>query len=83
MPTTLAIGKGCNGEIGEIAIFDRKLKTSERTYIENYLAKKWKAPNNRDSIPVCTSGTLFSDVCDAACSISVNGSSVTSTQIRN
>ncbi len=76
--TTLAIGKGYNGEIGEIAIFDRKLNKSEITAIEDYLTNKWKAPNNRTSIPICTSGTLLSDGCEASCVVSVNGSSTTS-----
>jgi hypothetical protein len=65
--TFLAIGKGYNGEIGEIAIFNRKLTTSERQEVENYLSKKWRAPNNRDSFPICTSGTITSSGCDASC----------------
>ncbi len=66
--TSLAIGKGYNGEIGEIVIFNRKLTTSERQEIENYLSKKWRAPNNRDSSAICTSGIVTSSGCDAACS---------------
>lgn len=30
------------GDIGEVIIFDRKLKTSEREDVEEYLRKKWK-----------------------------------------
>jgi hypothetical protein len=30
-----------NGQIGEIIIFDRALKTEERKSIEQYLGKKW------------------------------------------
>ena len=72
--TTLALGKGYNGEIGEIAIFDRDLKTVERQDIENYLTDKWASPNNRDIIPSCTLGTVTSVGCDASCSApSVNG----------
>jgi len=72
--TTLEIGKGYNGEIGEIAIFDRKLKTVERTAIEDYLSDKWNAPNNREANASCTTGTVTSSGCDASCAApSVNG----------
>lgn len=74
--STLAIGKGYNGEIGEIAIFDRKLKTSERTDIEDYLAKKWKAPNNRNSFASCA-GIVTSNGCLTSCATAVNGTSST------
>lgn len=74
--TTLAIGKGYNGEIGEIVIFDRDIKLVERKEIENYLSKKWKAPNNRDNAPICT-GTVLSTGCQASCSINITGSSTT------
>jgi len=76
--TTLAIGKGYNGEIGEIVMFDRKLKSVERKEVENYLSDKWNSPNNRDSNTSCIAGTILSTGCDSSCSISINGSSVTS-----
>ncbi|MBL6664618.1 MAG: prepilin-type N-terminal cleavage/methylation domain-containing protein, partial [Rickettsiales bacterium] len=76
--TTLKIGKGYNGEIGEIVIFDRELKTVERKEIEDYLTDKWGSPNNRDTNPSCTNGTILSNGCDSSCSISINGSSITS-----
>jgi hypothetical protein len=39
--STLKIGKGYEGEIGEIVIFSRALKASEREDVENYLGRKW------------------------------------------
>ena len=73
--TTLAIGKNFNGEIGEIVIFDRKLKTIERESIEDYLSNKWNSPNNRDSSSSCTTGIILSGGCEASCTApsSVNG----------
>ena len=35
------IGLVCNGDIGEIIIFSRALKTEERQAVERYLGKKW------------------------------------------
>ena len=72
--TTLAVGKGYNGEIGEIIIFDRNLKNSERKEIENYLSDKWGAPNNRESAESCTTGTITSSGCESSCAVSVIGS---------
>jgi hypothetical protein len=45
-PTTYTVGFSLNlgyfsGQIGEIIVFNRVLKASERASIENYLAKKW------------------------------------------
>ena len=71
--TELKIGNDYNGEIGEIVIFDRDLKTSERNVIENYLSDKWDAPNNRDVTSSCTSGTITSEGCDPSCTVSING----------
>ena len=45
--TTLAIGKGYTGEIGEIAIFTRALKAEERKSTEDYLGKKYGTKINR------------------------------------
>ena len=60
---TLKIGNNYNGEIGEFAIFDRKIKNSERKVIEDYLSDKWNAPNNRDSVATCIDGTILSTGC--------------------
>lgn len=51
--TTLPIGKGYNGEIGEMAIFVRYLKEDERSSIEEYLKKKWNFTNAAASAPKC------------------------------
>lgn len=72
--STLAIGNNYNGEIGEIAIFDKELKNVERIEIENYMTDKWGSPNNRESNASCTSGTVTSTGCESTCSApSVNG----------
>jgi len=72
--TTLAIGKGFNGEIGEIVIFSRNLKSTERKDVENYLSDKWNAPNNRESNSSCTTGIILSTGCEASCAApNVNG----------
>ena len=76
---TLPIGKGYNGEIGEIVIFTRALKKVEREEIENYLGTKWNSPINRDQVAggSCLSGVITSSGCNQACVVSVNGSSDT------
>ena len=78
--TTLAIGNNYNGEIGEIVIFDRDLKTVERRDIEDYLTDKWNAPNNRDSSASCTTGTITSTGCESSCSApTINGTTTSTT----
>ena len=68
------IGKGYNGEIGEIAIFERDIKNSERKEIEDHLTEKWNAPNNRDLSSDCTSSVITSTGCQAlSCSYTVYG----------
>ena len=70
----LKIGKNYNGEIGELVIFDRNLKNTERKDIEDYLSDKWKSPNNRILTPSCTLGTVTNSGCDASCPApSING----------
>lgn len=61
---TLAIGKGYNGEIGEIVIFDRDLKRVERQEIEDYLSDKWSVPNTRNTIASCAKGIVIGTACD-------------------
>jgi len=75
--TTLAIGKGYTGEIGEIAIFTRALKKDERQGIEDYLGKKWDSNINRDVVQDCTAGTVTSEGCIQSCQVSVVGSNDT------
>ena len=77
--TNLPIGKGYNGEIGEIAIFTRALKNVERKEIEDYVGKKWDFSINRDKVPgeSCLSGITTSTGCSTSCVVSLNGSSDT------
>jgi len=77
---TLKIGNDYNGEIGEIVIFDRDLKTVERRAVEDYLTDKWNAPNNRDLTSSCTSGTVTSSGCVQTCSApTINGTTTSTT----
>ena len=80
--TTLAIGKGYTGEIGEIAIYVRALKPEERQPIEDYAGKKWTRSINRASAPSgsCVGYTITESGCDlasATCNISQAGISST------
>ena len=76
--TSLPIGKGYDGEIGEIVIFTRALKSVERKDVEDYIGKKWNNKINRDVISNCTTGTVTNNGCDNSCSFSINGISETS-----
>lgn len=76
--STLAIGKGYTGEIGEIAIFTRAIKAEERQSVEDYYAKKWSRNNNRAVVPggTCIGFTVTDSGCDlssSTCSISISG----------
>ena len=80
--TSLAIGKGYTGEIGEIAIFARALKPEERQPVEDYAGKKWTRSINRASAPSgsCVGYTITDSGCDlasATCNISQAGISAT------
>ncbi|MES2961012.1 MAG: prepilin-type N-terminal cleavage/methylation domain-containing protein [Pseudomonadota bacterium] len=68
--TTLAIGKGYTGEIGEIAIFTRALKSDERKTTEDYLGKKYSTKVNRTSNASgsCINGIVTTDGCTMDCS---------------
>ena len=76
--TSLSIGKGYSGEIGEIAVFSRSLKSDERKAIEDYLSKKWSVKMTRESAASCTSGIVTENGCKQACPVSVVGVSRTS-----
>jgi prepilin-type N-terminal cleavage/methylation domain-containing protein len=67
--TTLAIGKGYTGEIGEVAIFTRALKSDERKYTEDYLGKKFAAKVNRNTIASgsCVGGVITNNGCAMDC----------------
>lgn len=64
--STLAIGKGYTGEIGEIAIFTKALNTSERQVIEDYGGKKWTRSINRNKVAnaSCVGYTVTDSGCD-------------------
>jgi mucin-19 len=76
--TTLPIGKGYNGEIGEIAIFTRALTNEERQSVEYYLGKKWAHKINRKVAASCISGIITDSGCKMDCAISIAGVSATS-----
>ena len=70
--TTLAIGKGYSGEIGEIAIFTRALKSDERKAAEDYLGKKFSAKVNRNNVVngSCINGIVTTNGCVMDCATS-------------
>ncbi|MES2961892.1 MAG: prepilin-type N-terminal cleavage/methylation domain-containing protein [Pseudomonadota bacterium] len=79
--TTLAIGKGYTGEIGEIAIFTKALTVDDRKSVEDYLTKKWSRKNNRSSNASCLNGITTDTGCDNSCSVSVTGVSTPSSVV--
>ncbi|MES2961118.1 MAG: type II secretion system protein [Pseudomonadota bacterium] len=66
--TSLAIGRGYTGEIGEIAIFTKALTIEARKSVEDYLGKKWTRKILRDSSPSCINGIVTDSGCYNACS---------------
>lgn len=69
--TTLAIGKGYTGEIGEIAIFTRALKAEERKAAEDYLGKKYSTKVNiATANGSCLSGIVTTNGCTMDCATS-------------
>ena len=78
--TTLAIGKGYVGEIGELASFSRALSDAERQDIEKYLSKKWSEPSKPGTS--CLYGKVDGSGCNVStCSVSLTGTSTTSVAI--
>ena len=76
--TTLSIGKGYTGEIGEIAIFTKALSRTDRQSVEDYSGKKWTRSINRDAVPngSCIGYTVTDSGCDLSsspCNISIAG----------
>lgn len=81
--TTLSLGKGYTGEIGEFVVFNRALKNEERQSTEKYLQEKWRMSINSISTTAesCTSGETTStsgcDMSNTPCSLSATGISAT------
>lgn len=80
--STLSLGKGYTGQIGELIIFTRALKSSEIESIEDYLGKKWNSKINRTVASSCIDGTVTLTGCDSGsgtvtCDVSVAGVSST------
>lgn len=71
--STLKLGKGYTGEIGEFIVFNRALKGEERQSTEKYLQEKWRMSINAISTEAetCTSGEVTStsgcDMSNASC----------------
>ena len=64
--STLKIGKGYSGEIGEIIVLTKALANSERQGIEAYLAKKYSGQQQATSVSSCIGGTVTSNGCQSA-----------------
>ena len=79
--STLAIGKGYTGEIGEIAIFTKVLTPQDREAVEDYLGKKWTRKINRASSASCINGIVTDSGCSNVCSTSVVVGVATPTQV--
>ncbi len=84
--STLSIGQGYTGQIGEVAIFTRALEPGERIAIEDYVGKKWSSKINRANAASCIDGTVTLNGCDSStpttptpttCAVSVTGVSST------
>ncbi len=74
--TTIEIGKGYTGEIGEIVIFTKALIQTDIAAIEKYLKDKFKLKINDQAGVTCLSGTVVGNSCDnslVSCSISIDG----------
>ena len=55
--SSIKIGKGYQGQIGEIVIFNRALSNSERQDIEAYMGKKWNIDSVKSNISSSQSGS--------------------------
>ncbi len=75
--TTLSLGKGYTGQIGEIAIFARALEIDEIKAIETYMGKKWSTKMDANPASSCIGGIVTSKGCVMDCAVSLVGSSTT------
>ncbi len=81
--STLQIGKGYNGQIGELAIYTRSLNNDEIVDITKYAGKKWGI-KTAASLSSCIGGTVDnSNNCNNNCPISTTGISASSVAYGN
>jgi len=86
--TSLKIGSGYKGQIGEIIMFGRAITNEERQSVEDYLGKKWTSPilrtvgTSASSGGIggsCTSGTISNTGCQLTCTVpTITGITTTS-----
>ena len=75
--SSLAIGKGYQGDISEIIVFNRALDDSERQAVEKYTSSKTTEPVFNGIS--CTTGKITGSGCDvSSCNVSLLGSNITS-----
>jgi len=76
--TSLRIGSGYQGQIGEIIMFGRAITAEERQSVEDYLGKKWTSPILRTVGTSaasggiggsCTNGTVSTTGCQLTCTV--------------
>lgn len=75
--STVSLGKGYTGQIGELAIFTRALKTDEIVSVEDYIGQKWRVNINRANFPSCINGVVTDSGCDSSGSGGGSGGSST------
>ncbi len=75
--SNLSLGKNYAGNLGEIIIFTKALKNSDRQEVESYLAKKWNIAVDKTSSS-CIGGTVSGSGCASNCNTSTLGVTVTS-----
>ncbi len=75
--STLKVGNGYQGNLGEVIIFARALKKEERQSVESYLSKKWGVKIYQNT---SCSGVVSSQGC-STCGVSVVGISATSVDL--
>ncbi len=61
--TNLAVGKGYNGQIGEVIVFAKSLQSEERKKIEDYLSKKWVVKTSSLAVD-CSAGVVTGNSCN-------------------
>jgi prepilin-type N-terminal cleavage/methylation domain-containing protein len=75
--TDLALGKNYEGNLGEIIIYTKALKNSDRQAIESYLGKKWNISVD-ETLSSCVGGTVSGSGCVASCDTSALGVTINS-----